>query len=334
VPPEPAARTDDAVTAHESGERDPSTEVAGRLPVTDRPSWPILLRPFFSCSRESRGRPSAGRPAAVRRLGVVLQSSRPLGATVRECVTGPRRMEDDEVWALLEGAELVDDVRGMPERLHAPVGGHGLALSGGQRQRRMSTVRDADRIVVVAAGGIAEEGTQRGCSRPAVTSLTLPGGRRSDMPTDPRAGSARLLSAFAREPGRSLLARVETPSAERKSGVAADEPRHAASLRLVGVSTDAPRYPLAAHALQHTVRNSRIPLGADGLDVRIAHKTGGLAGVANDAAMLECDGGTLWLAFLTEKHHDTLVSGYEMGICTRGLLQAWGLAVRHSRSLA
>jgi len=39
------------------------------------------------------------------------------------------------------------------------------------------------------------------------------------------------------------------------------------------------------------------------------------------------------LAFLTEHQHDTLVTGYEMGICTRGLLQAWGLAVRRTRSL-
>lgn len=145
-------------------------------------------------------------PAAVRRqLGVVLQSSRPLGTTVRECVTGPRRMDDDEVWALLGEAGLTDDVRRMPERLHAPVGDHGLLLSGGQRQRlmiagalagrprillldeatsaldnvtqavvmrtvmsypgtrlvvahRMSTVRGADRVVVVAGGRIAEEG--------------------------------------------------------------------------------------------------------------------------------------------------------------------------------
>ena len=267
------------------------------------------------------------------------------------------------------------------------------------------------------------------------------------MPADPRAESARLLRAFAREPGRSVLARVETPGAAWEGGVAADEPRPAASLlklplalaaerafgaggldplatvpvgrlvagdrgpealrvlrpdlqlsaadvlglclalsdracadwlleavgldavrdvvndlgcdatimsadrddpggplvgrttardalRLVAASTDAARYPLTARALQHTVRNSRIPLGADGLDVRIAHKTGGLAGVAHDVAVLDCHGGTLWLAFLTEKQHDTLVSGYEMGICTRGLLQAWGLAVRRSRSLA
>jgi ABC-type bacteriocin/lantibiotic exporter with double-glycine peptidase domain len=144
--------------------------------------------------------------AAVRRqLGVVLQASRPLGTTVRECVTGPREMDDDEVWDLLERSGLSDDVREMPGRLAAPVGAHGRLLSGGQRQRlmiagalagrprillldeatsaldtvtqavvmrtvlsstatrvvvahRMSTIRDADRVVVVADGGIAEEG--------------------------------------------------------------------------------------------------------------------------------------------------------------------------------
>ena len=99
-------------------------------------------------------------------------------------------------------------------------------------------------------------------------------------------------------------------------------------------STDAARNPLTAAALHNTIRSSRIPLGADGLDVRLAHKTGSLAGVAHDVANIDCVHGTLSLAFLTEDQHDTLVSGYEMGICTRGLLQAWGLAVRRSRSLA
>ncbi len=85
------------------------------------------------------GRDLAGLdPASVRRqLGVVLQASRPLGVTVRECVTGPRRMDDDEVRALLEEAGLADDVDAMPEGIHAPVGDHGLLLSGGQRQRLM-----------------------------------------------------------------------------------------------------------------------------------------------------------------------------------------------------
>jgi beta-lactamase class A len=266
------------------------------------------------------------------------------------------------------------------------------------------------------------------------------------MQGDPGDESARLLRAFAREPGRSVLARVETPAAAWEGGVAAEEPHPAASLlkvplamaaerafatgeldadatvaverldaggwgpeplrvlhpgllltaadvlglclslsdracttwlldavgvaavrgvvadlgcsattvdedrdgpgaplvglttardalRLLAASQDAGRYPLTARALRHTVHNSRIPLGADDLDVRVAHKTGSLFGVANDAAVIECDGGTLALAFLTEQQHDTLVSGYEMGICTRGLLQAWGLAVRRTRSL-
>ena len=267
------------------------------------------------------------------------------------------------------------------------------------------------------------------------------------MPGDPGKESARLLRDYAREPGRSVLARVETPHAAWEGGVAADEPRPAASLlkvplamaverafgsgdldpratvlvrrlvagdvrpgalhvldpdlrltaadvrglclalsdrscttwlldavglvavrdvvadlgcdatvisvdlehpggplvgrttardalRLVAASTDAACHPLTAHALRNTVRDSRIPLGAAGLDVRIAHKSGSLAGVAHDVAVLDCPGGTLSLAFLTEEQHDTLVSGYEMGICTRGLLEAWGLAVRRSRSLA
>jgi len=264
---------------------------------------------------------------------------------------------------------------------------------------------------------------------------------------DPGRESERLLRAFAREPGRSVLARVEMPGAVWEGGVAADEPHPAASLlkvplamaaerafaggdldpqatvavglldvggpepeplrvlrpgllltaadvlglclalsdracatwlldavgvaavravvaalgcgattvaedrgapgaplvgvttardavRLIAASQDAGRYPLTARALRHTVLNARIPLGADDLDVRVAHKTGSLFAVANDVAVLDCDGGTLSLAFLSEAQHDTLVSGYEMGICTRGLLQAWGLAVRRGRSLA
>ena len=267
------------------------------------------------------------------------------------------------------------------------------------------------------------------------------------MPGDPRAESLQLLGDYAREPGRSVLVRVEMPGTAWESGVAADDPRPAASLlkmplamaverafaggemdpratvtvrrllvgdadpgplhvlgpdlpltiadvlglclslsdrscaawlldavglaavrgiiadlgcdatvvavddghpggplvgrttardalRMAAASTDAARNPLTAAALHNAIRSSRIPLGADGLDVRLAHKTGSLAGVAHDVAIIDCVHGTLSLAFLTEDQHDTLVSGYEMGICTRGLLQAWGLAVRRSRSLA
>jgi beta-lactamase class A len=268
------------------------------------------------------------------------------------------------------------------------------------------------------------------------------------VPEDPGRMSARVLRAYAREPGRSVLARVETPDTVWEGGVAADEARTAASLlkvplamaaerafgtgaldpaatvtverlaaggpnpeplrvlrpdhlltaaevlglslalsdnacaawlldgvgiaavrevladlgcgstmvaedrdlarggpvvghstardalRLVAASQDPVRYPLTTDALRRTCMNSRIPLAADGLDVSVAHKTGTLRGVANDVAILEGTGGTLSIAFLTEDQHDTLVTGYEMGICTRGLLETWGLGVSRTRSLA
>lgn len=77
-------------------------------------------------------------PASVRRqLGVVLQSSRPLGRTVRECVTGAMDIADEQVWAVLERSGLADDVMAMPHGLGSEVGERGAALSGGQRQRLM-----------------------------------------------------------------------------------------------------------------------------------------------------------------------------------------------------
>ena len=50
------------------------------------------------------------------------------------------------------------------------------------------------------------------------------------MPGDPRAESLQLLGDYAREPGRSVLVRVEMPGTAWESGVAADDPRPAASL--------------------------------------------------------------------------------------------------------
>ncbi|HPZ96074.1 MAG TPA: ATP-binding cassette domain-containing protein, partial [Mycobacterium sp.] len=75
--------------------------------------------------------------AVRRQLGVVLQSSQPLGRTIRECVIADRLVTDDRVWELLSEASLADDVRAMPLGLDTPVGEHGSALSGGQRQRLM-----------------------------------------------------------------------------------------------------------------------------------------------------------------------------------------------------
>ena len=104
------------------------------------------------------------------------------------------------------------------------------------------------------------------------------------------------------------------------------------ALALLAAASDAALRPASARALRGLIRNARIPLGATGDDIRIAHKTGTLAGVAHDVSVLECTGGTARVAFLTERQHDTLVTGYAMGICTREVLTAWGLAVRSTTS--
>lgn len=157
-------------------------------------------------SYDGRDLASLDAMAVRRQLGVVLQSSRPLGRSIRECVTGGRDLSDADVWSLLEEAGLATDVRALPGHLDAPVGDQGSALSGGQRQRlmiasalvgdpaimlfdeatsaldnvnqsvvmrtvlssratriviahRLSTVQHADRVVVIADGRIAEEGS-------------------------------------------------------------------------------------------------------------------------------------------------------------------------------
>ena len=58
-----------------------------------------------------------------------------------------------------------------------------------------------------------------------------------------------------------------------------------------------------------------------------------MTGVAHDAAVLDCDRGQVIVAFLSDAQHDTLVTGYEMGLCTRGVLQTWGLSVRRTSGL-
>lgn len=68
-------------------------------------------------------------------IGTVLQSSRPFGTSIRDCIAGPRLIDDAALWALLEAASLAEDVRRMPGGLDAPVQPGGANLSGGQRQR-------------------------------------------------------------------------------------------------------------------------------------------------------------------------------------------------------
>ena len=95
---------------------------------------------------------------------------------------------------------------------------------------------------------------------------------------------------------------------------------------------DTVSFPVSSAALRQSIRNARIPLGATTDDVSIAHKTGTLTGVAHDVANLRCRTGDMWIAFLAEEQHDTLVTGYEMGICTRSLLEHFGLQVERTVS--
>jgi len=104
------------------------------------------------------------------------------------------------------------------------------------------------------------------------------------------------------------------------------------AVTLLDAALDRTRFPVSAYALEHSIRNSRIPLGATDEDVLVAHKTGTLSGVASDVARLTCRSGAMSIAFLTDSQHDILVTGYEMGICTRGLLDHFDLQVTRTVS--
>lgn len=104
------------------------------------------------------------------------------------------------------------------------------------------------------------------------------------------------------------------------------------AVTLLRAAADPRRFPITTWALEHSIRNSRIPLGATDLDVQIAHKTGSLPGVAHDVATIIAKTGAIDAAFLTEEQHDLLITGYEMGICTRGVMDAWGLSGRRTLS--
>ena len=105
------------------------------------------------------------------------------------------------------------------------------------------------------------------------------------------------------------------------------------AVSLMRAVSDPHGFPACADALHHSITNSRIPLGVTADDIAVAHKTGTLTGVAHDVAHLACNGGDVWIAFLCEEEHDTLVTGYDMGICTRDLLEYVGLQVVRTRSV-
>lgn len=73
--------------------------------------------------------------AVRRQLGVVLQNSRLMSASIFENIASGALIGMDEAWEAARMAGLADDVQAMPMGMHTVVSEGGTNLSGGQRQR-------------------------------------------------------------------------------------------------------------------------------------------------------------------------------------------------------
>lgn len=104
------------------------------------------------------------------------------------------------------------------------------------------------------------------------------------------------------------------------------------AITLVEFGSNSKNYPLTAKGLSNSILNSRIPLGVADLGTKISHKTGTLLSVAHDVALIKCREASLHIAFLTENQDDTLQTGYEMGICTRRIIESLDYSIEFSRS--
>ena len=77
-------------------------------------------------------------PAWQGNCALVPQDIRLLDASIRENVAfgvETEDIDDDQIWAALEGAQFDDVVSSMPYGLFTMIGENGIKLSGGQRQR-------------------------------------------------------------------------------------------------------------------------------------------------------------------------------------------------------
>ncbi|MBW4596288.1 MAG: NHLP family bacteriocin export ABC transporter peptidase/permease/ATPase subunit [Brasilonema angustatum HA4187-MV1] len=73
--------------------------------------------------------------AVRRQLGVVLQNSRLMSASIFENIASNALITMDEAWQAAQMAGFADDVAAMPMQMHTIVSEGGSNLSGGQRQR-------------------------------------------------------------------------------------------------------------------------------------------------------------------------------------------------------
>ncbi len=104
------------------------------------------------------------------------------------------------------------------------------------------------------------------------------------------------------------------------------------ALNLLEFGSNSKKFPITAKGLSNSILNSRIPLGIANMGTEISHKTGTLLSVAHDVALIKCREASISVAFLTENQDDTLQTGYEMGICTRRIIETLDYSVEFSRS--
>ena len=144
VPSEPAPHAGVAVTAHESsrrGERDPSAEVAGRLPITDRPSWLILVALILLVVAGIAWAVFGRTPDAVTGPGIVVPSEGfvEVGAELQGTVESIDVLPGD----IVEAGVVVARIR--------TVGGRSVTVT--------SPLRGTIATVLVRAGGVTDRGT-------------------------------------------------------------------------------------------------------------------------------------------------------------------------------
>ena len=102
------------------------------------------------------------------------------------------------------------------------------------------------------------------------------------------------------------------------------------ALKLVRALAD---HPVAGPAMRNSLHGLRIPLRL-AEDVPVAHKTGTLLGVANDAGVIYGDDTDLAVAFLCDGEPDTAWASIEIGDCVGAIWAALGERVALSPQVA
>jgi beta-lactamase class A len=93
------------------------------------------------------------------------------------------------------------------------------------------------------------------------------------------------------------------------------------TLRLLRCLHDIPDNHQVLYAMESSLQTARIPLRMpDDGSIRVAHKTGSLAGVVNDAGIVRGDGLTMSVAVLCDAQRDAATTGIDIGEC---VIECW-----------